>query len=189
MQRSVILFISRDDVLELWQKIGIYEDNLSELDMLLASLLFAVATGWQGLPKEFKCYANKQNHSQKLFTQLVQNITIISGLTNVQEIKTPLSDIWFGNFSALTKQLLLHINERENLDLVTYEIILPENIELSAKRDKVIIKTLGKKPKINHAIDEKGFLEYFRQMRWFDFDKDQQLQIIIKKIEKTAKQS
>jgi len=189
LQRSVILFISRDDVLELWQKIGIYEDNLSELDMLLASLLFAVATGWQGLPKEFKCYANKQNHSQKLFTQLVQNITIISGLTNVQEIKTPLSNIWFGDFSTLTKQLLLHINERENLDFVTYEIILPENIELSAKRDKVIIKTLGKKPKINHTIDEKGFLEYFRQMRWFDFDKDQQLQTIIKKIEKTAKQS
>lgn len=181
LQRSVILFVSRNDVLELWQKTGIYASELGEIDMLLASLLFAVATGWQGLSKEFKCYANKQHHSQKLFTQLTQNMTIVSGLTNAQEIKTPLSDIWFGNFNTSMKQLLLLINDRENLNLVTYEIVLPEDIALSAKGGKVIIKTASKKPKINDVIDEKGFWRYFKQMSWFDFDKDRQLQSMAKK--------
>lgn len=182
LQRSVILFISRDDVLELWQKTGIYTSELGEIDMLLASLLFAVATGWQGLSKEFKCYADKQNYSQKLFTQLAQNMTIVSGLTNAQEIKTPLSDIWFGNFNKSMQKLLVLINDRENLNLVTYEIVLPEDIALSAKGGKVIIKTAGKKPKTNDVIDEKGFWAYFRQMSWLDFDKDRELQSMVKKL-------
>lgn len=183
LQRALILFISRDEVLDLWQRIGIRQSHLGSMEMILATLLFAVSRGWQGLMTEFKDYGGNHNVviMQKLLTELTKNICIESGNTDITDLYMPLEGVWQGNYKGKIKEVVIAWIKHHQLDCAEDEIVLPEGIQLIARGGKIIAKTKVQTAKIHTVIDEQRFLDYLSSFDWFDFEQDRLLQTLIGK--------
>lgn len=175
LQRAIILFIAKDDVLEVWNKVGIYRD-LEPFEVLLASILFAVSRGWQGLAREFKDYANHALPMQNMLASFTKNISIQNYPQVIDEFDLPLLGVWQGNYKGKLKQTVLALIEHYGLDCAEDEIILPEGVQLHAKAGRIVVKTKAQSIKINTIIDESKFLAYLSSLNWFDFEQDKVLQ-------------
>lgn len=180
LRRAIILFVSKDDVLELWNKIGIY-NAVESFDMLLASILFAVSKGWQGLSREFKFYANNLMPMQNLLVLFSKNISIQINPSAISSLNLPLEGVWQGNYQGRLKKTVISLITHYQLDCASDEFLLPEGVELNARGGKILIKTKAHSIKISTIIDEPKFLEYLSGLNWFDFKQDEVLQRLLSK--------
>lgn len=178
LQRAIILFIARENVLELWQKVGIYHSQIEPLEMLLASILFAISRGWQGFSTAFKQYGGQYNLDmmQQLMSELSRNIRIDSNQTAMNRITMPLEQVWKGTYKGKLKNDIIALIHHCELDCAEDELILPEGVELMARAGKIVIKTKAQSVKVNTLINEEKFLTYLSSLDWFDFEKDKFLQ-------------
>lgn len=179
-RRAILLFVSKDDVLELWNKVGIY-NTIEPFDMLLASILFAISKGWQGLSREFKSYANNVVPMQNLLVLFSKNINIQTNPSAITHLNLPLEGVWQGNYQGRLKKTVISLITHYQLDCASDEFLLPEGVELNARGGKILIKTKAHSIKISTIIDEPKFLEYLSGLNWFDFKQDEVLQRLLSK--------
>lgn len=177
LQRAVILFVSRDDVIDLWQKHGIDDKQLlDETDIVLATLLFAVSKGWQALPKTFKEYANLTELSEALLAQISQGRRLDELGHISSKMTTLLGDVWDTNPSSTAKKHQLAFIARQGWDCSFDEIIMKNKVQFDIQGSKLIAKAKSGSTKINHVIDYETFWQNISQLDWINIEMDKQIQ-------------
>lgn len=176
LQRALILFVSRDDVLGLWQQEGIYSTTLNPIDVLLASLLFAADRGWQGLPRAFKLYADNTTASQDLFTQMIQGVSIAQDARHVQAISAPLQTVWTSNHYRSKTAMLVKLINTYGWDCAKDELVIDGSAIITAKGGKTVITALPNSIELKTVIDIPLLREHLSKLGWLDFKTCQAMQ-------------
>lgn len=177
LQRAVILFVSRDDVIDLWQKHGIDDKQLlDETDIVLATLLFAVSKGWQALPKTFKEYANLTELSEALLAQISQGRRLDELGHISSKMTTLLGDVWDTNPSSTAKKHQLAFIKEQKWDCSFYDIAITEIDKSDIRGSKLILRIKSDSAKIDTVIDYETFWQNISQLDWINIEMDKQIQ-------------
>lgn len=173
LQRSIILLFNKESFDDL---IIIDKSWVTELDIVMSSILFGITQGWQALSVEKKTYAGMDNFASKMMSHLTHNLTLLGASSPVHELPKPVREVMLSrNWTKAQTEAATTLAKYQQWDCVETTITLPPHAFLTSKNAKVCVSIKGDDYKIDTRVNQPEFLANMLTLIYLPADQEKMM--------------